>query len=150
LSGYNVTLLNHQLLISHSGPLFSLITMATVYKELVFLLIAAIMIANYITMKCLLYKKNLLLEISPLYQYGFDDGMYPRAKEQGFQDSQNLFWKTIFTAWISPCIVWANCIFYKSRFLLATSTRSFVMHFLGLSSPFIWGNFEGHFSATSN
>ena len=47
---------------------------------------------------------------------------------QAKQDATNIFYTSIFTAWISPCTVWSNNLGHKSYFVLISSTASILTH----------------------
>jgi hypothetical protein len=108
-------------------PLFSLILLASYFREFVIVFIAIVVSMNaaVLKLKCLTLK--LYCPIRKLY--GFDD----EHIKFGQKESEQIFYTALFTSWISPCTVWSNNFTRKSYFLIVSSLTTLVGHALGIT-----------------
>jgi len=141
------------MLVLISGPLYSLVLMATYLKGFVLLEIFIIILANFLVLKYLMYKGKPFPEIKLLYGESQKKGISVQAKQKGEEETQSMFFTAIFTAWISPSSVWANNFQCKSYFLLVTISSTFYNKLFYLKifcnsvytiDTFISGNWKGN------
>jgi len=120
---------------STTGPLVSLILMASYYEGKCIIAIVTIMLGHSIVLnkifKLRLDEKIEVLYCHPNKKYS---NLNEEKKELGLQQRDKILLTAIFTAWISPCIVMINNIVYESNFLSISSITSFVGHIICLIS----------------
>jgi hypothetical protein len=120
-----------------AGPLYSLVITAAYFKGFVILVIAFIIGIHFFVLKLPCLKGKLFPYFTDLY------GTYPlnnfKAEEetQKSNDAIRVLFTAIFTAWISPCTVWANNFKCKSYFLVVSSTICMLSHLLCLMSVYM-------------
>ena len=117
-------------------PLFSLILMASYFKEYVIVCIAIIMLTNLVVLKSKCLNKKLYCDIWKLYST-VDENM-----KKGKKETDEIFNTAILTSWISPCTVWSNNTKFKSYFLIANSLTTLLGHAVGIASVFLMTHFE--------
>jgi ankyrin repeat protein len=83
---------------------------------------------QYICLKAVYEKKTKLDEII--------EKLYNNQKEYGTNETNNIFWMSVFTSWVAPCTVWANNKSIKTRFLLSSSTITIVVNLLSIAVVF--------------
>ena len=120
------------MLVLISGPLYSLVLMASYLKGFVLLEIFLIIFANFLVLKYLVYKGKPFPEIKLLYGESQKKGISVQAKQKGEEETQSMFFTAIFTAWVSPSSVWANNFQCKSYFLLVSGLTTMTVHVLGI------------------
>ena len=125
-------------------PLFSLILMASYFKEFVIVWIGVIMLANMAVLSLPCFKKKLYCDI----QYLYDSKDENRKRWE--KESDEIFYTAILTSWISPCTVWSNNNKFKSNFLFINSLITFNAHllfgwFIPIISEFKWGQSKFEF-----
>ena len=96
-----------------SGPLFTLILVASYHQISIVFLIMAVLALNWVILKKIYFSKDqkmvLIREI------------YNNMKESGTKEASQIFYHSVFTSWISPCTVWVNNNLKRSKFLITTS-----------------------------
>lgn len=132
-----------------AGPLYSLVVTAAYCKGFVILVIFLIIVIHLLVLKIPYLEDKLYPDFSDLY------GQYPmnsfqvEEETQEVNDSRNVLFTANFTAWISPCTVWANNFKCKSYFLIASSTICILSHLSCLISIYIF-SFLIELSPTGN
>ena len=110
-------------------PLFSLILMASYFRELVIVCVAIIILTNIAVLKTKCLKKKLYCNIDNIYRY---------ANMNTWQEeSEEILHTALFTSWISPCTVWSNNFNSKSYFLIVNSLTTLIVHAFCLVSVFV-------------
>ena len=113
------------ILVQIIGPIVSLVLCAAYFREMILLIILIHIIIQFLPNKCYVYKWKSYEDIKSLYiKETYEEYSNVKAK----QDSNAIFYRAVFTAWISPCTVWSNNLAQKSYFLLISSTASILTH----------------------
>ena len=115
-----------------SGPLFTLILVASYHQISIVFLIMAVLALNWVILKKIYFSKDqkmvLIREI------------YNNMKESGTKEASQIFYHSVFTSWISPCTVWVNNNLKRSKFLITTSLITSVVHTMALITLAIFLN----------
>jgi ankyrin repeat protein len=106
-----------------SGILYSFIFITIFYEWISLVLIVVTLWANYFILKRIYLR-------APEIEKNIDC-LYNKQKEYGTKEINNLFWMSIFTAWVSPCSVWTNNLSSKSWFLLFSTSITVAVHLFG-------------------
>ncbi len=112
-------------------PLFSLILMASYFKEFVIVCIAMIILANAAVLNSKCLKPKLYCDIRDLCCFN------EKYLRKGQKESDEIFYTSIFTTWISPCTVWCHTVKFKSYFLIVNSLTTLLGHAVGIIFVFI-------------
>ena len=122
---------------SDTGPLYSLIIAAAYFDGFVVVVVAVIIAANFLILKYAYYKGAPFPELNVLYAKSDETEKIQSDEEEGMAESQLIFFRAIFTAWVSPCTVWANNLRCKSYFLPISSVTSLTIHCLTITSIYV-------------
>jgi cytohesin len=125
-----------------SGPLFCLVLIATYFHAFVLLTIFLTVAANFVVLTSLFRKRKTEEEIISLYKNTNKETIDASQEERGLLESNSIFFTSVLTSWISPCLVWTNNIVSKSFFLLASSITTNCCYTLSIVSIFIYINME--------
>ncbi len=119
-----------------TGPLVSLILMATYFQEYVFLFVITLLVFNAAIMMFIFCRQERGILGVPIL-YGHND-------EKEKQKSIFIFFVSIFTSWVSPCTVSYNEGKHsKTYFLLFSSCITLAIHLLGICFLFGFINIHG-------
>ena len=113
-----------------SGPLLSIILMATFFNEYVIVFVASIIFLNTVVMKLLYFRKADRKNIKKIYH--INNKANVRFDELARQESSYIFLTSVFTSWITPCTVWYNNFEMKSYYLLILSWLTLTYHALSI------------------
>jgi len=128
------------ILLQITGPLFSLVLLASYFKGYVILFVVFVIAANFIVLNFIFDKGN-QETLRKLYEY--ERNLSPaREKEKLMQDSKTTLITAILTSWVTTCTVWSNNFINKSYFLLLSSFTSTVAFMICLSCIYIYTAFE--------
>ncbi len=120
--------------ISDTGPLYSLLIAAAYFDGFVVVVVAIIIGANFLILKYAYYKGAPFPEIDILYAKSNETKIAQSDQEEGLGESQLIFFRAVFTSWVSPCTVWANNLRCKSYFLPISAITSLSIHCFTITS----------------
>jgi ankyrin repeat protein len=107
------------------GFLYSLILITSYYQLYVLVVIGVSALLNYIILKAIYFNKK---ETDTIIKK-----LYNNEKEFGTKEMNNVFWMTVYTAWVSPCTVWCNSFALKTKFLLVSSSITIAVYALSIT-----------------
>jgi ankyrin repeat protein len=117
------------------GFLYSLILITSYFQLYVLVVIGASALLNYIILKAIYFDKK---ETETIIKT-----LYHSEKEYGTKELNKVFWMTVYTAWVSPCTVWANNFALKTKFLFVSSSVTIAVNFLSITLLYIFVHFNG-------
>ena len=107
-------------------PLFSLVLMATHFRENVLVCVLVILVANFLVLESPCLKKNIFRDI--IFAF-YDD-----QDELGKEERDTIFWKAVLTSWVAPCTFWKN----SSYFLIVQSLTTMCLDALGIVATLLY------------
>jgi len=127
-----------------AGPLCNLVLMASYYQGWIIIFISLIMLLNFFILY-LRFRKKLLNRVDEIFGHEKKKEYPDMIKEKielGKQQTEVKVLTAIFTAWVSPCSVMSYNNMYQSRFLIASSSTSFIVHIIGICSVALFAQFS--------
>ncbi len=117
-------------------PMFSLILLASYFKEAVIVCIAIIILANLVVLKSKCLKQKLYCYIGVFY------GLEDEEIKKGQKVSEEIFFTAILTSWISPSTLWSHNFKFKSYFLIVSSLTTLIAYAVGIIFVFFFTYYE--------
>ena len=116
------------------GPLFSTILLASYHQAYVFILLIAIMTAHVLVFNFWYFRGQCFPQLKDIYKRGREHKPFyqDQDQERGQQDFLLLSITSAVTAWVSPCVPWANLITKKSYYFLRFGLTSLLCHCIAL------------------